>query len=182
MFSPDVGMPLRGAWALILLLSMTLSACGFHLRGQQAVTLPPAFKHLRLVSDSANADLRNIIEDVLVTQGGAVIADANQVPVTTGHTLPVLELKSEGITRQVLAVSVVGAKVSEYRLRYRLDYVWQQETQSIQLLREYTFDPLNVLAKEREQELLVYEMQHEAARQILRRLARSKPQAKKVTP
>ncbi len=176
--NPDAGIRFRRSWALILFLSMTLSACGFHLRGQQSVALPPAFRHLKLVSNSENADLRNIIEDVLVTQGGAVIADA----VKTGHTLPVLELKSETITRQVLAVSVVGAKVSEYRLRYRLDYVWQQETQSIQLLREYTFDPLNVLAKEREQELLVYEMQHEAARQILRRLARSKPQAKKVTP
>ncbi len=182
MLSPDAGIPFRGAWALILLLGLTLSACGFHLRGQQAVALPPAFRHLRLVSSSVNADLRNIIEDVLVTQGGAIIADTNQAPITTGDALPVLELKSEGINRQVLAVSVVGAKVSEYRLRYRLDYVWQQETQSIQLLREYTFDPLNVLAKEREQELLVYEMQHEAARQILRRLARSKPQAQKVTP
>jgi len=41
------------------------------------------------------------------------------------------------------------------------------------LLRDYTFDPVNVLAKEEEEQELIRTMQRDAVQQILRRLSRA---------
>jgi hypothetical protein len=70
--------------------------------------------------------------------------------------------------------------VSEYLLKYELSFrltdAAGQELaalQTIRLQRDYRFDPLNVLAKEREEQELKRDLQRDGVQQILRRLART---------
>ena len=73
----------------------------------------------------------------------------------------------------------ISGKVSDYLLNYSVTFSLTAAdgkvllpSQVIKLQREYTFDKLNVLAKEREDEFLRREMRRDAVQQILRLLAR----------
>ena len=50
------------------------------------------------------------------------------------------------------------------------------------LRRDYSFDESNVLGKAAEEKALLRDMHHDAAQQIIRRLAALKPQAAPATP
>ncbi|HKQ29946.1 MAG TPA: LPS assembly lipoprotein LptE [Burkholderiales bacterium] len=161
-------------WLVVCLAPILLSACGFHLRGSTTTALPEALNQLRvLVTDSklVNEPLRVIMTNTL--QAGA------DVTVTDDPGVPALLLSSERADVQVIAVNVLG-RASAYTMRYEVTYRVIEAggkvllpTQSVRLLRDYTFDPVNVLAKEREEQDLKRAMQREAAQQIVRRLARS---------
>ena len=162
---------------LLLLLGcqlMLLSACGFHLRGTGSVALPESLARLRVVvldSKLANDPLRLVVTDALRSEAKAVV--------TTEADAPLLELFKEQTSTHVQSVSVTG-RASGYALKYEVSYRIVDaagkeilEPQSVRLLRDYTFDPVNVLAKEEEEQELVRAMQRDAVQQILRRLARA---------
>jgi LPS-assembly lipoprotein len=90
---------------------------------------------------------------------------------------PTLHLYGETVESQVVSIDITG-KVSDYLLNYTARFSVSAAdgkellpAQSVKLQREYTFDKLNVLAKEREDEFLRQEMRRDAVQQILRRLA-----------
>jgi LPS-assembly lipoprotein len=153
-----------------LLFSLLLPACGFHLRGQGSASLPPALTTLRL-SAAAYAPLTVEMRNALKGQAGVKVIEDMDAAV------PTLTLYGEAIESQVQAIDITG-KVSDYLLNYSVGFSLTDATgkpllapQFIKLQREYTFDKLNVLAKEREDEFLRHEMQRDAVQQILRRLA-----------
>jgi LPS-assembly lipoprotein len=161
---------LTHAGSLILLLTM-LSACGFQLRGVASATLPAELKVMRVTAGSGLiyppfvVDIRSVLQ----SQAGVQLVDAPGVP-----TLTLLEERADS---QILSIDSTG-KVSSYLLDYRLTFKLTDAAgkellgaQSVKLQREYSFDKLSVLAKEKEDEFLRNEMRRDAAQQILRRLA-----------
>ena len=155
---------------------LLLSGCGFQLRGQGTVKLPESLATIRVMvagSQVANDPLRLAMEDMLRIYAGATVAQASDTPT--------LVLIGENINSQVLTVDASG-KVSGYLLRYEISYsvlgAAGEELappQMLRLQRDYRFNPLNVLAKEQEEENLKRELRRDALYQIVRRLARFKP-------
>lgn len=170
---------------LLVACSLLLSSCGFHLRGGGTVEFPPALTTLRVVvadSQLANDPLLVAVKNALRTQAGVLIEEDVDVPK--------LVLAGERVESQVLSVGTTG-KVSEYLLKYEVSFRLADaagrvlsDPQTIKLQRDYRFDPLNVLAKEREEEDLKRLMRQDAASQIVRRLAKIsfKPQASSDKP
>ena len=151
--------------------SLLLTSCGFHLRGQESASLPPALSTLRL-NAAAYAPITVEMRNALKGQGGVKLVEDLDIPAAT------LSLSNEIIESQVLAINITG-KVSDYLLNYSVTFTLTAADgkpllgpQTIKLQREYTFDKLNVLAKEKEDEFLRLEMQRDAVQQILRLLAR----------
>ncbi len=153
---------------------MLLSACGFHLRGLDQAVLPAELAELRLLGPHgaplARDELYVAMREALATQGGARLSESAGAPA--------LILYTERVATQVLSVGTSG-KVNEYLLRYELDFRLTDSAgrerlalQTVRLQRGYTFDPLNVLAKEREERDLLSALRREAAAQVVRRLSK----------
>lgn len=158
----------------ILIGCLLLSACGFHLRGQESANLPASLATLRL-SAPAYAPLTVEMRNALKGRAGIRLVEDIDASVAT------LTLSGEHISSQVQAIDITG-KVSDYLLNYSVTFSLNAAdgkvllpSQVIKLQREYTFDKLNVLAKAREDEFLRQEMRRDAVQQILRRLANLTP-------
>lgn len=158
--------------AAALALSLLLGACGFHLRGQSAYSLPFQTLHIRSANDYAPfiAELKRAITD-----NGARVTDSSEQAQLTLHIV------SETTDKQILSLSG-GGRVREYRLQYRVSLrVYDQKQQDwlapeeITLRRDFSYDDAQVLAKEQEEAMLFQNMRGDAVQQILRRLNRAKP-------
>lgn len=165
-------------------LLFTLTSCGFHLRGHEALALPPELQTLRLTMRNAGSypPLLTEIRDVLQAQGTVRITD------DISAAVPVLNIEQESTRREVLAYDSLG-RTSAYNLNYRVDFSLTGadgkpllKKQSVRLQREYTFDRLQVLATEKQSDFLQTEMRRDIAQQILRRLARVKASAATGAP
>lgn len=159
---------------LSLLFALTLTACGFHLRGASSATLPPALSGLQvampglLLEPPLLVDVRNALR----AEGVGATAQG-----------PTLMLLGEQFTVEVLAIDTTG-RVSEYLLNYALRYQVNDAAgqplirpTSIKLQREQSFDRLNVLATEKEQAFLKESMRQQAIAQLLRQLTHWQPAA-----
>jgi len=96
---------------LLALLSLTIAACGFHLRGQENFTLP--FQAVYVEGDNNSAlviQLKRAIQSA-----GASLAEKS------GDAQAVLQILPEGREKIVQSLSGAG-KVSEYRLRLRVSF------------------------------------------------------------
>jgi LPS-assembly lipoprotein len=165
-------MRLRHVLSLLLVLSLT--ACGFHLRGSQKQDMAFAFKSLYLKVPAESpfvTELRNTL-------------DANRVVITSTSESAdlVLEVVSEQTHKNILSLSGSG-RVQEYQLIYRVSlraYDNQQidwlPADEIMLTRIMTYDDAQILAKQQEEAQLYRDMRTDAVGQAIRRLNRAKPQ------
>lgn len=155
----------------LLLTTLWLAACGFHLRGQAGMP----FDKLYLVAANSRtafiADLRRNLEANHVQ----LVNSAEQADV-------VLEIVSEVPEKQILTLGGSG-RVNEFQLLYRISLraydLRQQEwipAEEIVLRRDYLYDDTKILAKEAEEALLYQSMRSDMVQQIVRRLSRAKPQ------
>lgn len=164
--------------ALVLFFSLftlhfSLISCGFHLRGTGKAELPAALSTLQVRVEG------NLLENhpLLAAMKYALHTQANVRIEETGDARRLL-LYGERSDSRVLSVTSAG-KAEEYLLTYevsfRLTGAKEQslsEPQTVKVQRDHRYDPLNVLAKEREEQELRREMQRDAVQQILRRLSR----------
>ena len=158
---------------------LLLVSCGFQLRGAGSATLAPELNVLRVSVPGGPAYPPLLVEmrNALQSQAGVRLVDTPGVP-----TLTLLE---ESADSQVLAIDSTG-KVSHYLLNYKLTFALADAAgrellaaQSVKLQREYSFDKLSVLAKDREDEFLRREMRRDAVQQVLQRLAKLRVQSEK---
>ena len=156
----------------IVLIAMTLSSCGFQLRGQAAIPYKTIFIETVGYSQFAS-DLERAIRSGSQTKIVSRRAEAEAVLKITG------ELQEN----RILSLSS-GGKVREFDLRYRVSYrltdragVDLAQPGTIELHRDMTYDDTQVLAKESEQLLLYRDMKADAVQQMLRRLSAAKPVA-----
>lgn len=163
---------------LLLLVAcyLSLASCGFHLRG--AVELPPPLARTYIVG-AGNSPLYYELESALLAAGGEVV-DRPEAATAT------LTIHGERYGRRVLSVDSAG-RASEYELSLHITYSVRSpdgkilaEPEEVSQLRDYRFDPDNVLASGDQEEILQTEMRRYTVRQILRRLqstiARTSPE------
>lgn len=156
----------------ILLVAMTLSACGFQLRGQAAIPYKTLFIETSGYSLFA-IDLERAIRSGSKTR----IVDSRD------ESVAVLKIVGEVQEKQILALSSAG-KVLEFELRYRVAFRLTDRAGTdltapgeIYLRRYMTYEDTEVLAKESEELLLYRDMKADAVQQMLRRLSVANPVA-----
>jgi LPS-assembly lipoprotein len=156
----------------ILVIAMTLSSCGFQLRGQAAIPYKSLFVETTGYSKFA-IDLERAIRSGSKTKIAENRSDAEAV------------LKIIGETQENFIVALsTGGRVLEFELRYKVAYRLTDRAgndltppSEILLRRDMTYDDTEVLAKESEIEFLYRDMKADAVQQMLRRLSAAKPVA-----
>lgn len=142
-----------------------LNACGFHLRGAEKFH----FTSAHIQSTAADRSAQEL-ERLLVEREIKIVPTANEAQI-------IISLSHEKFDNRVLTVSAVSGKMAEVELTFQVGLKVHQpngtvliEPQSLNLLRDYSFDETAVLAREAEEEILREEMFHDLIAQIMRRL------------
>ena len=153
---------------LVAAVIMTTASCGFHLRGNYL--LPEELTELSLTSFDQYGDLTRDVRDQFRLHG------INEVP--PSPTTPNLHLISESTDSQTLSL-YQNSRAAEYELTYTATYrvvvpEKENQTYTTSVNRSYLDNPLTALAKSVERDLITSEMREQAARQILRQMARLK--------
>lgn len=150
----------------LLLLSFTLVACGFQLRG--SYQLPEHLAPLYLDKDSMSLLLYKELRSAVRASGIELVDD----PAAAASTLKV---DFEQQTRDVISVDSLG-RAREYRLIYRLTFSLQADGENvidrrkIQLERNLLFNPEAVLGVAEETQNIYRDMIRDSTDQILLRL------------
>lgn len=161
--------------ALVAGLVVSLSGCGFQLRGQAQLPFESAYveggtkAHGNELRPARFGSLANTLSQALAAQN-KLAADAKSAPVR-------ILLGNESLSKDILSLSG-GGKVKEYRLIYRVTLA-AVDAQGKELLapsdivltRDYSYSDTEALAKEAEEAGLIRAMEQEALRQVLRRLS-----------
>jgi LPS-assembly lipoprotein len=147
------------------LLCLSLTACGFHPRGD--VALPKYMDKTYIQGAMPYSDLETDLHRAL-TNSGAQVIDTPQ------DATAQLRILHDEFGRRVLTVAVTG-KPSEYEIFYTVDFEVTGADgksllshQSQTLTRDFTFDETQLLGKANEEDLLHGEMRHEMVQRILR--------------
>lgn len=153
--------------ALLLVLLVCVSACGFQLRGAQMGKL--GITSISVQSHGANR-LSSIVKTELQISGIKTVDSAADAEYT-------LLLNNESFTRNVLSVSPKTGKEEELELIYTASMAVNQadgkillSKDTVQVTRDFTFDDDAVLGKFTEEEVLREDLVRNAASQVLRRL------------
>jgi LPS-assembly lipoprotein len=162
------GAPLFTA-VLLVLLALTLSSCGFKLRGSNGQYHMP-FQSIYLgfgenspLGVELRRNLRGGDSVVVVTDPAKAEAKLDVLSEARGKTI--LSLNSQGRVREYLLTYTLV-----FRVRDAKDAEILGAT-PISLQRSITFNESQVLAQESEEALLYRDMQSDLVQQILRRLA-----------
>lgn len=157
---------------IVLALSLTLSACGFHLRGDGGhYTLPFPTMYVGLPESSPLAvDLkRNINANGSTT----VVKTAKEAE----GIIEVISNPEHTKTKTILSLNSNG-RVRQYLLQYSIVFrvlnrqgVELLGPTSIALSRPIDFNETQLLAKEQEEALLYKDMQTDLVQQMMRRIA-----------
>ncbi|HEU0188114.1 MAG TPA: LPS assembly lipoprotein LptE [Gallionellaceae bacterium] len=166
--------------ALLVVATLLLSACGFHLRGHNLQAKEYAFHSIYLMTRS---------ETPFTTELRANLAlNKIELASTPGQADLTLEVVAENASKQIMALSGTG-QVREYQLRYSVSlraYDNQQNdwlnADEIMLQRSLTFDDSQILSKEQEEGMIMRDMRADAVQQVLRRLSRAKPRPVEAPP
>jgi len=152
---------------LLLISSLLLTSCGFHLRGSLPLERYPAI----FVDAKKHSELASLLSQQL---------ESNKVKLLTelDPKAPALMLQQDSLERRTLSLFPNG-QVAEYELIYRVKYQLLLPDQDIQefqfeLTRDYQDDPNLALAKAKELDLLLQELRNQAASRIIRQLNRIK--------
>lgn len=153
---------MKKSWLLVAL-TLSLGACGFHLRGSYDV--PPFLAHLDVMTPP-NSALRPELLLALQTAG-----------IDTAQGEYKLNVVRELLTKQTTTVDS-RAKAAEYTLvydvQYRLQYASGRaatQTRNLLLRRSYQYDTRNIVGKSTEEETLVSELRADAVQQIVRQVS-----------
>jgi LPS-assembly lipoprotein len=156
--------------SLVVLLAVTLGACGFQLRG--AYTLPFSTLSISLPdSTELYAQIRRNVEAGSATRVVATAGQAEANLIVLGDTPQknILSLSAAGRVREFELVRTFSFRLTD---KAGIDLI---PTSRIVMRRELTFNDEQVLAKEAEEVLLWRDMQNDLVMQLMRRLAAVKP-------
>lgn len=154
------------AW-IILLISLTISSCGFQLRDNYQ--LPSSLQQVYLDAPSFS-EFAEVFAKRLELAGVERLSSADRQA-----TAVVIQILTDRLDRRALSLSASG-QVAEYELIYSVTYVLHQADgsrlapRSVEVYRDYQDDPNFALAKTREREVLLGEMREDAARALLRQV------------
>jgi outer membrane lipopolysaccharide assembly protein LptE/RlpB len=147
-------------------LMISLSACGFHPRGNFAI--PDSIGAVQVT----NTDTYSALTDGLQT----AVDRANANKTNSATSSATLKIYSESWDNRPLAIDKF-AQVREYITRYRVDFDLTAadgsvllEKQQIELSREYTYDINVAVGNPAEQEVIQRELRRDMQAAIIRRV------------
>jgi LPS-assembly lipoprotein len=160
---------IRGALVLLLFplaISLLLNGCGFHLRGPVAL---PEVMHKTYISGGEGSELYYAVENELENAGARVVDSA-------ASASAVLSLQSQRFDRRVISVDTQG-RAAEYELSLQVAFSLRDsagrhiaDNEQVSVIRDFSFNPDSVLAKDHEEAALRSEMMRYAVAQMMRRL------------
>jgi LPS-assembly lipoprotein len=148
-------------------MTVLLAGCGFHLQGRQP--LPAEFAYTYVDTKDEQTDF---VQDLRK----ALIASKVNVIRTRGSSGAVITVHEDELTERVLSVSARNIP-TEYELTYKVLFSVTSgdktliDKEEITVSRDISFDEAQLLAKEREQEILSEALARDLAAQVMRRLA-----------
>ncbi|TFW17040.1 LPS-assembly lipoprotein LptE [Duganella callida] len=170
-------------YVAVLAASLTVSACGFHLRGEGGhYTLPFPTMYIGLPESSPLAiDLKR---NIRANGGTAVVSN----PQDADGVVEVLSNPEKTKTKTILSLNSNG-RVRQYLLTYNIVFrvLDKQGNQllgptQITLTRPIDFNETQLLAKEQEEALLYKDMQTDLVQQMMRRIAAVKTPGMSLAP
>lgn len=163
----------RLACLLVVAATLALSACGFQLRGSRNQANLP-FSTLHLGFPEASSLGNELKRNIRAGSGTTLVTD----PKTAQASIDLLSETREKVT---LSLNTQG-RIREYSLLYKVRFQVRNgqgkellAPTEVVLKRDVSFNESQVMAKEKEEELLYRDMQSDLVQQILRRLAAIKP-------
>ena len=155
---------------LMLMMAISLAACGFHLRGLADLSFSKLYMK---GSISISRDL-NV---ALKTNGVTLVKNPEDAEI-------LVEMMNEGTEKRILSLGGTGA-VREFELFYRVSFRIKEASdelwgpvQMFEGRRDFSYLDTELLAKSYEETQLYEDMRRDAVREILRRLVAQKPKAK----
>jgi len=149
------------------ILCMLLASCGFHLQGR--TPLPEAFAYTFIDTKDEQTDFVQDLRKALLASGAKVIR-------TQGSSGATIDVHDDALTERVLSVSARNIP-TEYELTYKVKFSVTSggksliENEEISATRDFSFDETQLLAKEREQEILREGLARDLVALVMRRLA-----------
>ena len=153
---------------LVMFVIASLSGCGFHLRGSEA--LPPEMAVTYIQSSNPFSTLVDDFAEALRTRGAKVterLEDASAV----------LRIQADDKERDVLSVNTSG-KVLEYELRQTIQFAVATaenlpivESQTVTMRRAYLYKSTDVLGSEREKDAVRNILQKNLVNMAMLRIA-----------
>ena len=155
--------------ALALTTALMLSACGFQLRGANGQSSLP-FKTI-YIGIAENSPLGiELRRNIRASGDTAIVSDPKEAQA-------IIEVLNESREKATLTLNTQG-RIREYSLYYKLRFRVKDSKEKellapteITLKRDISFNESQVIAKEKEEEMLYRDMQSDLVQQILRRLA-----------
>lgn len=148
--------------AITLLLSLT--ACGYHLRG--AIDIPEQMKSVYL--EGASSMLVKEFKSSLKSSGGELVASPPEASL-------VIRILKDDLRRRVLSLDNIG-KANEFELNYLVRFMLLDgegnilmEEQEMEINRDFFNDQVDILAKNNEETVIREEIYRQAVRTIVRR-------------
>lgn len=150
----------------LLLLLLSLTACGFHLRGN--IPLSDGIKNMFVAAPEGT--FKDTLEEVLTNAGA-------QLATTRGSADVILNISSAVSNRTVGTIDNRG-KASSYNLMFNVTYTLDdrdgnfiRETTNVSEIRRYNFDPDFVIESESEERELQESMEEDAVLRMVRQLS-----------
>jgi LPS-assembly lipoprotein len=152
--------------ALLLVLAVSISACGFHLRGN----IPLADGVKNMFVSAPEGPFKDQLVRVL-NQAGATIA-------STPQGADVVLLVSSADTSRTVGTLDERGKANSYNLKFKVRYTLKDPSEknirpaeTVTESRRYNFDPETVLETEAEEAELQESMEQDVALRIVRQLS-----------
>ena len=153
--------------SLVAAAVLAVAGCGFHLQGRQP--LPEAFAYTYVDTQDEQTDFVQDLRKALLSSGVNVIR-------TKGSSGATISVHEDELTERILSVSARNIP-TEYELTYRVEFSVTSggrtliEREEISATRDISFDEAQLLAKEREQEILREALARDLVALVMRRLA-----------
>lgn len=172
------------AFSTLLLVAVLVAACGFNIRGSGRQSGDQIVGDVYLV-ESGPISVSVALRNALTAQQVRFVPKVDQADT-------VIILDNEKLSRRVASVSASG-RVSEYELLHAIDLrvlrssegfdvdeveagklakllMDEAEAQTVSVIRDYTYDETDVLAKDDEEQILREEMKQELLRHLVLRI------------
>jgi LPS-assembly lipoprotein len=151
----------------VSVLALLLASCGFHLQGRQP--LPAEFAYTFIDTKDEQTDFVQDLRKALIASRVNVIA-------TRGSSGAVIQVHEDELSERILSVSARNIP-TEYELTYTVVFSAKSgdkvliDKEEITATRDISFDEAQLLAKEREQEILREALARDLVALVMRRLA-----------
>jgi LPS-assembly lipoprotein len=158
--------PFSSKWCLAPFL-LLLTSCGFHLQGRQP--LPPQFAYTYVDTEDEQTDFVQDLRKALLSSKVNVIR-------TRSSSTAIISVHDDELTERILSVSARNIP-TEYELTYSVSFSVTADgktlidKEEISAVRDISFDEAQLLAKEREQEILRAALARDLVALVMRRLA-----------